>query len=229
MSFLARKRSDAPARLWLRARRKSFASIVVVSVLSGVALATLTGSLSALAHTELLSSNPAADSSVAQVSDITLTFGDEVVPDYTTLTLTDATGATIGLDSPTVDATHTTVSAHIEAAPLPAGAYSVAFYVVAIDGHPVEGIVNFVASGPPAPSPAESTMPATSSAEPLVTETPVAVAGEARLFTASNSSPDVTWVWVGTAIAAVVVVGVVSAVLLIALRRQREEDQRASK
>lgn len=205
-------------------RSRPVAILLTLGVLTGSALLTFGAPLPAIAHTELISSNPEAGSTTTDVSDIALTFGEEVVPDYTTLTLTDASGTPLNLSVPTVDATHTIVSAHVVSAPLADGTYSVAYYVVSIDGHPVEGNVGFSVSGSPIPSPTETPSSATPSAEPLVTETPVPIVGEARLFSSSSATPDMTWVWVGTGVAAVVVLGAVSAVLLIALRRQRDND-----
>jgi methionine-rich copper-binding protein CopC len=180
----------------------------------------------ASAHSELVSSVPETGSTSADVSDVTLTFSEEVVPDYTTVTLSDAAGNPVALEAPTMDATNTVVTARIVAAPLGDGSYALAYYIVSIDGHPIEGTVTFdVAGSPvPVPSPGGPTPTETAEAQPLVTETPVPVDAEARLLTTSNGGAEFTWVWVGTGVAAVVVLGAVSAVLLIALRRRRESE-----
>lgn len=192
----------------------------------------LAGTLSAFvatpasAHSELLASSPENGSTVSDVSEVGLTFGEEIVGEYTTISLTSETGAAVELAALTMDATNTVITARIVSAPLVDGTYSVGYYIVSIDGHPIEGTLSFVVSGSPAPVPVEPTESAAPVPEASMTETPVAVDGEARLLTTSSGDPkaEMTWVWVGTGVAAVAVLGAVSAVLLIALRRRRDSE-----
>jgi methionine-rich copper-binding protein CopC len=180
----------------------------------------------ASAHSELLASSPENGSTVSDVSEMSLTFGEEIVGEYTTLGFTNEAGEAVELDTPTMDPTNTVVTARIIAAPLVDGTYSLSYYIVSIDGHPIEGTISFVVAGSPAPAPVEPTETANPEPEPTVTETPIAVDGEVRLLVTSNgaSNPEMTWVWVGTGVAAVAVLGAVSAVLLIALRRRRDSE-----
>jgi len=183
-------------------------------------------SLPASAHSELIAATPENGSTVSDVSEVSLTFGEEIVGDYTTLGLTNEAGQAVELGAPTMDSTNTVVTASIVSAPLVDGNYSLAYYIVSIDGHPIEGTISFSVSGSPAPAPVKPTESATADPEPSVTETPIAVDGEVRLLTTSSGAPnpEMTWVWVGTGVAAVAVLGAVSAVLLIALRRRRDSE-----
>jgi methionine-rich copper-binding protein CopC len=180
----------------------------------------------ASAHSELIASTPETGSTVSDVAEVSLTFGEEIVGEYTTLSLANESGEQIELDAPTMDATNTVVTTRIIAAPLVDGTYALGYYIVSIDGHPIEGTISFVVSGSPAPVPVVPTETANPEPEPTATETPIAVDGEARLLVTSSgaSNPEMTWVWVGTGVAAVAVLGAVSAVLLIALRRRRDSE-----
>lgn len=200
---------------------------VLATLTAGVALVLgLMSAAPASAHSNLEASSPENGASVSDVSEVSLTFGEEIVPDYTTLSLTNANADPVDLAPPTMDATNTIVAARVATAPLPDGAYSLAYYIVSIDGHPIEGTVSFTVEGSPAPAPTPTEVAPTESTAPVVTptESPIPVDGEVRLLTTSSGAPDLTWVWVGTGIAAVVVLGAVSAVLLIALRRRRDDD-----
>lgn len=204
---------------------------VIVSLAGvGTALVVMASSIAfpASAHSELLASAPENGSTVSDVSDVSLTFGEEIVGEYTTLRLANESGEEIELGAPTMDATNTVVTTRIIAAPIVDGTYALGYYIVSIDGHPIEGTITFVVSGSPAPAPApvEPTDSVTPDPEPSVTETPIAVDGEVRLLVTSSgaSNPEMTWVWVGTGVAAVAVLGAVSAVLLIALRRRRDSE-----
>lgn len=208
------------------ARRTLRARLTFVGALAVAGILTVFVALPASAHSELLASAPENGSTVSDVSEVSLTFGDEVVPEYTTLALTSGTGEPLELEAPTMDATNTILTARIVAAPLPDGAYTLGYYIVSIDGHPIEGTITFEVSESPAPvpTPDEPTESAVPDPQPSPMETPVAVDGEVRLLTTSSGAPDMTWVWVGTGVAAVAVLGAVSAVLLIALRRRRDAD-----
>jgi hypothetical protein len=208
------------------AHRARSAHIIFVMALALAGILTFFVALPASAHSDLLASVPENGSTVSEVSDVSLSFGEEIVGEYTTLSLANESGEQIELDAPTMDATNTVVSARIIAAPLVDGTYALGYYIVSIDGHPIEGTISFVVAGSPAPAPVEPTETANPEAEPTTTETPIAVDGEARLLVTSSgaSNPEMTWVWVGTGVAAVAVLGAVSAVLLIALRRRRDSE-----
>ena len=208
------------------AHRARSAHIIFVMALALAGILTFFVALPASAHSDLLASVPENGSTVSEVSDVSLSFGEEIVGEYTTLSLANESGEQIELDAPTMDATNTVVTTRIIAAPLVDGTYALGYYIVSIDGHPIEGTISFVVSGSPAPAPVAPTETANPEPEPSVTETPIAVDGEARLLVTSSgaSNPEMTWVWVGTGVAAVAVLGAVSAVLLIALRRRRDSE-----
>jgi methionine-rich copper-binding protein CopC len=208
------------------AHRARSAHIIFVMALALAGILTFFVALPASAHSDLLASVPENGSTVSEVSDVSLSFGEEIVGEYTTLSLANESGEQIELDAPTMDATNTVVTTRIIAAPLVDGTYALGYYIVSIDGHPIEGAISFVVSGSPAPAPVAPTETANPEPEPTVTETPIAVDGEVRLLVTSNgaSNPEMTWVWVGTGVAAVAVLGAVSAVLLIALRRRRDSE-----
>ena len=176
--------------------------------------------LPASAHSELIASSPAEGSQTSEVSSVSLTLSEEIVPEYTKITLTSSDGAEVALDAPTMDATNTIVSANVIDGVLSDGAYVLGFYIVSIDGHPIEGIVNFEVVGAPAPE-----QSATPSPDPSVMPTDEATAVPLSIdprIAQSGVSTGVDWVWIGTGVAAVVVLGAVSAVLLVALRRRRD-------
>jgi methionine-rich copper-binding protein CopC len=208
------------------AHRARSPHLILVMALALAGILTFFVALPASAHSDLLASVPENGSTVSEVSDVSLSFGEEIVGEYTTLSLANESGEQIELDAPTMDATNTVVSARIIAAPLVDGTYALGYYIVSIDGHPIEGTISFAVAGSPAPAPVEPTETANPEPEPTTTETPIAVDGEARLLVTSNgaSNPEMTWVWVGTGVAAVAVLGAVSAVLLIALRRRRDSE-----
>jgi methionine-rich copper-binding protein CopC len=175
----------------------------------------------ARAHSDLLSSNPESGQTLADVSTVTLTFVDEIVPEYTTLSLIDANGIVFALQQPMFDARNTQLTVDIESGSLPDGNYLVGYYIVSIDGHPIEGSIEFaIAESPVGPSvpdamPSDGTVP-----DPETSASVVPLAIEAR----SSGAPDdgLAWVWIGTGIASVGVLAAVSTVLLVAIRRRRD-------
>ncbi len=177
----------------------------------------------ARAHSDLLSSDPESGLTLADVSTVTLTFVDEIVPEYTTLSLIDANGNVFALQQPMFDARNTQLTVDIESGSLPDGNYLVGYYIVSIDGHPIEGSIEFaIAESPVGPSvpaamPSDDTVP---DPEPSDDPTVVPLAVEARSSGASDDG--LAWVWIGTGIASVGVLAAVSTVLLVAIRRRRD-------
>lgn len=102
----------------------------------------------ASAHTTLRKASPAADSTVAPPGQIVLTYDDPVR--FTQVLVSDASGRRYEAGkSYSVD---NTVTEKI-ATPLPNGQYTVAWRVVAPDGHPVEGTYRFTVTGSTAAAP----------------------------------------------------------------------------
>ncbi|HEY7488349.1 MAG TPA: copper resistance CopC family protein [Streptosporangiaceae bacterium] len=96
----------------------------------------------ASAHTTLKSASPASGSTVGPPSQIVLTYADPVR--FTQVLVTDAAGRRYQSGRPVnVD---NTVTEQV-ASSLPNGRYTVAWRVVAPDGHPVEGTYQFTVTG----------------------------------------------------------------------------------
>lgn len=110
----------------------------------------------ALAHSDLETSTPAEGASVSTLTEITLTFAEEVVPEFSKYTLVDEMGMVVALGTPKYDVSKTTVTVPVTGALMNAK-YAIGYAVLSIDGHPISGRVNFVstASGP-TPSPTNS-------------------------------------------------------------------------
>lgn len=119
---------------------------VIAVVVTVIALLTLTLFPSvAQAHSELESSTPAEGASVSELSEFSLTFGEEVTPEFSSYTLTDASTATIKLGTPRYDATKTTVTVPL-AQMVGGGDYTIGYSILSIDGHKVAGTVHFTST-----------------------------------------------------------------------------------
>lgn len=143
------------------------ASYRILVAVSFAAFLALVAPSAASAHSELLESNPAADSTVAELPDaVLLTFNQDIQPAFSTVTLTDSSGTNWIPDAPTVEGPR--VRATIDAT-APAGPYTVAYRVLSADGHPISGSFAFTftpdqipgageaGAAPPAAVPTEST------------------------------------------------------------------------
>jgi methionine-rich copper-binding protein CopC len=120
---------------------------LVTAMLVGVV--TVATAAPASAHTALQSATPADGSRVAPPTRIVLTYNDPVR--FTQVVVTDAAGRHYQSGGPlNVDKT---VTENLSP-PLPNGRYTVAWRVVAPDGHPVEGTYQFEVTGSSATAPA---------------------------------------------------------------------------
>ncbi len=149
---------------------------------AAAALLLVTGGLLAAApasaHDELVSTDPAADSTVeALPAELTLTFSGELATEAgaTEMQVTDAAGTSLADGEPVVEGT--TVTQALTGAA--SGPITVLWKVVSSDGHPISGEYGFTVSAPTTPTPTPTETPAptasatpsdTPSAEP--TETP---------------------------------------------------------
>jgi methionine-rich copper-binding protein CopC len=150
----------------------------------------------ASAHTRLVGELPASGSTVPTVTQVVLEFSDDVQPDLSTVAVTGADGVDRSQGPPVLQDGSRVVQAL--SAPLAAGRWTVAYRVVARDGHPVVGSHVFDVAAPAAgaePSGAaevpEPSAPATPpqptgqpsgstadpSAEPAAGRTPLATGG----------------------------------------------------
>jgi methionine-rich copper-binding protein CopC len=140
------------------ARLRIMLTITVTAVLVGVGSAA-----PAAAHTALKSASPGAGSTVRPPNQIVLTYNEPV--QFTQVVVTDAAGRQYQSGKPVnVD---NTVTENLSTTPQN-GRYTVAWRVVAPDGHPVEGTYQFTVTGSratgPAAAPAAPGEPASTSA-----------------------------------------------------------------
>ena len=132
---------------------------------------------SASAHTELLSTSPAADSDVnASQETISLTFAEPPLVDGAAIVVMNSSGDILDSPAPALDGASLYIPWPADLTP---GKVTVQWRATADDGHVESGefVFNYTAAaeGGLAPSPAASTMP---SAEPMMTAlaTPEAIA-----------------------------------------------------
>ena len=159
--------------------------------LAGTLLVGAAAALPASAHAELESTNPADGSSLtAPPAEVTLTFGETLVPETVNVAISNEMGPLQGI-APTTEGSTVTV-------PWPAevgeGAYTVAYRVVSEDGHPVEGTFAFTVAGSSAAAPAASATAAVASAMPVAT--PATVASEAPYEPTGPEDGSIDWVLV---------------------------------
>jgi methionine-rich copper-binding protein CopC len=115
-----------------------------VTVLAGLAL--LLAASPALAHTRLVSSDPADGAGLDTApSSVALTFNDDVATEFATITVVGPDGAE--WQAGEVTGTDGTLSVPVR--PLgPAGRYEIGYRVVSDDGHPITGRVAFTLTTP---------------------------------------------------------------------------------
>ena len=188
--------------------------VSLAALIAGFTLA-FTIAAPASAHSELLESTPVHGSTASVVTELVFTFGEAVVPDYSTVVLTDSTGITPTLGAPTYDTPATTMTVPIVSGMLPNGSYVAGFRIVSVDGHPIAGEVEFTVAGSNAPALIAPTTDANAAEEPLATDSSVSL-----LVTYQNDGPNLL-VIIGTIFAALMALGLVTVVVLVAIRRNR--------
>lgn len=174
---------------------------------------------SASAHTDLVSTSPAADSDVnASQPSITLTFGEPPLVDGAAIVVMNSTGDILDSPAPALEGASLSIPWPADLTP---GKVTVQWRATAQDGHVLsnEFVFNYTAAaeGGMAPSPATSAVP-TDSAEPMMTAmaTPEVVAMPLAVDDASAEEGNNNLVVV---IALVSLVGLVAAGLF--LRRSK--------
>lgn len=166
-----------------------------------VGLALLGGASPAVAHNELIGSDPPDGATVASSpSQVRLTFDLPLKPGFSTVTVT-------GPDSSQWQAGPPAEAGAVVSAPVralgPAGQYTIAYRVLSADGHPVRGAVRFTLATPgpgtaaawSAPSGADRSRPA---------------APDPATSTTASSGDTLVWPWL-TGAGALLVAGVVVA------------------
>lgn len=122
----------------------------------------------AAAHTELVSSSVTPSDPVpASTEEVVLTFSGDVRPELSTVVVTGAAGQDLTRGRPAAEGGRLVQPL---AAPLPAGTLTLAYRVVAADGHPLTGTLPFqvVAGAQPALPAAAATTAGTAAAAPPV-------------------------------------------------------------
>jgi len=199
--------------------------VTLAALIAGLTLA-FTGATAATAHSELEESSPAQGATLSSVTELVLTFGEGVVPDYSTVVLADASDIVVELGTPTYDTTSTVMTIPIVSGALPNGDYVAGFRIVSVDGHPIAGEVDFTVTGSDAPALVPGAPAATdedsAAAGQETTEEPLAAEGTTEIvtLTAEEGGPSVLVV-VGTIFAALGALALVTIVLLVAIRRNR--------
>lgn len=151
-------------------------------------------------------------------TEITLTFNEDLLPDFVNVIATDESGqvfdlAVTGVKGPTATAAWPSDA--------PGGTWRVDYRIVSQDGHPVEGSMEFsyaAASPSPSPTPTPPTpspAPSTSSAAP--SPSPTSAEPSPSVVPASESSgPSLGWIIAIVGVVALIVIVVVG---LLARRR----------
>ena len=112
---------------------------IVLALLSAGMIAT-----AADAHPKLVTTSPSADAVVTAPPDaIRLTFNENLNAKFSSIELKDTTGKKIETGSVTIEPGNKKQLILPFVAPLPAGAYDVAWHVVAGDTHRIEGHYSF--------------------------------------------------------------------------------------
>jgi methionine-rich copper-binding protein CopC len=198
-----------------------------------VAVAAFGGAQSASAHDYLVSTNPAADSTVTEaLTEVSLTFNEPPLADASAaiaIEVHDPSGANVAHGE--VSVVNSTLS--IAASPTTPGAYTVLWQNVSADGHAVSGEFAFDYAGPAAggaatvpaggagtaPATGPASTPATPEPTPTVSgATPVPTSASPSAVGGSGVQLPLVLIGVGTALAVVVVVALI---VVIALRRRR--------
>ena len=134
-------------------------------LLAGVLFA-IGPAMPASAHTSLVGVDPAEGSTVAAGSALTLTFSEALLTIGAESTVTDSAGVVT-----TLDVTFPTeTSAQVVLPAVAAGSLTLAWRVVAGDGHPVEGTLAYVAdaAAKTSPSPSVSATPSPTASSGVV-------------------------------------------------------------
>ena len=111
-----------------------------------VLVAVLIPASPAWAHNSLKTATPARDATVPSApTEVTLEFMQRLDPAFTTIVLTDAAKRKLPTGEPVVTGAKSTVQVTDT---LPNGTYTVAYRVVSVDGHPVQGSYPFTVADP---------------------------------------------------------------------------------
>ncbi|MEU4689819.1 copper resistance CopC family protein [Actinoplanes sp. NPDC023714] len=135
----------------------------------------------AWAHATLVAADPARDAALAQApATVSLRFNERLNPDFTTIVLSDAARQRI----PASDvAVHDMTGTVTVTGPLSDGVYTVAYRVVSVDGHTVQG--SYPVTVGAVSSPEASAVAVAAGSGGLPAGTPIAVAAAGLLLIAA--------------------------------------------
>lgn len=190
------------------ALRRPAAPIALAATLLAAFLV-LFSPLSASAHDALVSSSPAADSTVETLpTDLTLTFSAKLIDGEgaTEVVVTDPAGASV------IDGA-ATVEGAVVTQPLrgsgPAGEYHVVWKVVSSDGHPTSGEFSFTVTVGDESTPTDEPSTTPTTAAPTTDQTATPSASSAPETADDSAGAGSAWIWV------LLILGVVAALAVV--------------
>ena len=179
----------------------------------------LAGTSAANAHADGVTTSPVDNTQVATPALISVTFTEQLVLEYSSLTLFDGAGNPVPQEPPTLDASGTVLSSAIPES-LAAGTYRVAWHNLSVDGHESDGEFLFEVVDNLGPDNSETATP-----EPAVISEPeMTIDIRAYQSTAGDGPTDaglatvqiVGW----SALGAAVLAGI-AAIVVVFVRRRR--------
>ena len=171
----------------VRMLSRRFATIVTLVIVAAFVVVSVAPAFAATPallpqHAKLVGTTPKDGSSVETARAVTLTFSEDVNPDFVTVEVAGPSGAETDGDATTEGVTVTQPLT----GGLAAGQHVVTYRVVSTDGHPVSGTVTFTTTaGPASPSPSPS-----ASATPTPEPTNSVVASPQPTVTAAPTSQE---------------------------------------
>jgi hypothetical protein len=183
---------------------------ILLAVVLGVLLA---GALPAAAHNELKSSNPAGGATLDTApAAVVLTFAEALIQGKTTITVTGPDGANAAAGPAQLNGPTATVPLK----PTAAGAYTVAYRVVADDGDVTNSNLKFTLTAAAVAPPVTTTTAPPTTTTTTTTTAPTTTTQAGTTAAAGTSSGTVWWPWVVGALVLILIV-----VLVLLLRRRR--------
>ncbi|HEX5598713.1 MAG TPA: copper resistance CopC family protein [Micromonosporaceae bacterium] len=118
--------------------------------LAGALVVALLPAAPAAAHNQLSSATPAKDAVLpAPPDEVVLEFVERLNPKFTTIVVTDEGKKTVSTSAPQISGARGSITF---TQPLEAGTYTVAYRVVSLDGHPVQGSYSFTVTAASTPT-----------------------------------------------------------------------------
>jgi len=169
----------------LSRRTATVVTLVIVAAFVVVSVAPAFAAAPALLpqHAELVGTTPKDGSTVETAQVVTLTFNEDVNPDFVTVEVAGPSGAET--DGPAK--TKGVIVTQPLSSDLPAGQHVVTYRVVSTDGHPVSGTVTFTTTAAPASA---SPSPSASAATPTPQPTASVVASPQPTITTAPAAQD---------------------------------------